>query len=82
MYLDIVTPDKKVFEGDVSSVIMPGSDGQFEVLDNHASLIASLASGEVKIKTNGQNLVFQIDGGMVEVLDNKVAILAEAVLNQ
>ena len=79
MLLEIVTPDKKVFEGEVSSVQMPGSEGGFEVLDNHAALISSLGKGKVVIKSeDGQE--FTIDGGVAEVLDNKVIILAETLV--
>lgn len=79
MLLEIVTPDKKVFEGEVSSVQMPGSEGGFEVLDNHAALISSLGKGKVVIKgKDGQE--FTIDGGVAEVLNNKVVILAETLI--
>lgn len=81
MYLEIVTPDKKVFEGEVSSVSMPGIDGRFEVLDHHAALISALAKGEVSIKTVQGPLRYMIEGGLVEVLNNKVSLLAEGILN-
>ena len=79
MYLEIVTPDKKIFEGEVSSVAMPGIDGGFEVLDNHAALISALGKGIVKIKSSGGSQEYLIDGGMVEVLNNKVSLLAEGI---
>ncbi|WP_205504485.1 ATP synthase F1 subunit epsilon [Rufibacter psychrotolerans] len=80
MYLEIITPDKRVFEGDVTSVQFPGINGRFEVLNNHAALISALANGPVRVTpTAGTQQIFQIDGGVVEVLDNKITVLAEAV---
>jgi len=79
MYLELVTPDKKVFEGEVESVKLPGSLGGFEVLNNHAELISSLGKGEVVIKAaNGGS--YTIDGGVAEVKDNKLIILAETLI--
>ncbi|GAB2546979.1 ATP synthase F1 subunit epsilon [Rufibacter soli] len=81
MYLEIITPDKKVFEGEVISAQFPGINGGFEVLNNHAPLISALANGAVRVTpTAGTPVVFQIDGGVVEVLDNKIIVLAEAVI--
>ncbi|AKQ46476.1 ATP synthase subunit epsilon [Rufibacter radiotolerans] len=81
MYLEIITPDKKVFEGEVISAQFPGINGGFEVLNNHAPLISALANGPVRVTPPaGAQLVFQIDGGVVEVLDNKIIVLAEAVI--
>ncbi|MFB9863716.1 ATP synthase F1 subunit epsilon [Rufibacter immobilis] len=80
MYLEIITPDKRVFEGEVTSAQFPGINGRFEVLNNHAALISALENGPVRITpATGTPLVFQIDGGVVEVLDNKIIVLAEAV---
>lgn len=80
MYLEILTPDRKLFEGEVSSVKVPGSKGQFEVLKNHAPIISSLeASGQVRVITSAQKTeVFEIKGGVIEVLKDKVIILTEA----
>ena len=78
MFLEIITPDKKVFEGEVSSILVPGADGQFQMLDNHAAIISTLVNGKVKIKTNGGEETFDVHGGVVEMLKNKVVILAES----
>ena len=81
MHLEILTPDKKVFSGEVNSVNLPGSAGPFEVLTNHAPIISTLEKGNVRIKVSGnkeENLV--IDGGVVEVLNNNIIVLAEAVV--
>jgi F-type H+-transporting ATPase subunit epsilon len=79
MHLEILTPDRKLFEGDVSSVKVPGSKGQFEVLNNHAAIISSLEpQGQVRvITTDNRTLNFDIKGGVIEVLKNKVIILTE-----
>jgi len=80
MHLDIITPDKNVYNGEVISVQMPGTDGKFQVLKNHAPLIASLAQGKVKVvDAQKETLFFEISGGVVEVLNNKVTLLAEKV---
>lgn len=80
MYLEIVTPDKKVFGGDIESVTLPGADGSFGVLKNHAPIIATLAKGTVKV-TDAKKAIenFEINGGVVEVLNNKIIVLAERV---
>mgnify|MGYP003396533484 FL=1 len=80
MNLEIITPDKKVFAGAADAVTLPGSEGQFQVLNNHAPLVSTLSRGNVVIDTKGGKQTLVIDGGVVEVLNNKVLVLAEAVL--
>lgn len=80
MQLDIITPDRKVFSGEASSVTFPGSQGQFQVLNNHAPLVSTLARGPVTVATGSGTQTFTVDGGVVEVLNNKVLVLAEAVI--
>ncbi|MCR9250444.1 MAG: F0F1 ATP synthase subunit epsilon [bacterium] len=88
MFLEIVTPDEKVFEGEVESATFPGSDGSFQVLNDHAPLISTLGRGDLVYKTKiteGKDkdklkaTIIEVDGGVVEVLHNKVVVLAEAV---
>jgi F-type H+-transporting ATPase subunit epsilon len=79
MHLEIITPDKKVFEGEVSIATFPGSDGSFQVLNNHAPLISLLSGGVVEYKTKDQRQQVKITGGVVEVLKNKVTVLADGV---
>lgn len=79
MQLEIITPEKKVFEGEVSSVMVPGSKGRFQMLENHAAIISTLINGVVKVKTTNGEESFDVKGGVVEMLNNKVIILAEAV---
>lgn len=78
MKLEIITPDKKLFEGDVKSAIFPGSEGSFGVLDDHAPMIATMKTGKVElILDNNSKQEFNVKGGVVEVLRNKVIVLAE-----
>ncbi len=79
MQLEIITPDKKVYSGDVTSVSVPGSRGRFEMLKNHAPIISTLLNGKVKIKDKEGVKTFDVKGGVVENLKNKIIILAESV---
>lgn len=79
MYIEIITPDKKVFEGEVDSATFPGSDGSFQVLNDHAPLISALGKGPVTYKNKSGEHKVNVDGGVVEVLNNKITVLAEAV---
>ncbi len=78
MHLEIITPDKKVFEGEVKSVLVPGTKGQFQMLEKHAAIISTLVNGKVKVKTAKGEEHFDVKGGVVEMIDNKVTILAES----
>ena len=80
MLLDIVTPDKKVFNGEVNEVTFPGSDGEFQILKDHAPLISALGRGKVTIKAEGKTEELNIVGGVVEVLNNSIVVLAESVI--
>lgn len=78
MFLEIITPDKKLFSGEVKYVNLPGGDGSFGVLKNHAPLISSLKKGKIKVTTeNKETQTFDVKGGVVEVLKNKIVVLAE-----
>jgi len=80
MHLEIITPDKKIFEGEVAIVTFPGSDGSFQVLNNHAPLVSLLKDGVVEYKTSEKETTqVNITGGVVEVLKNKVIVLADGV---
>ncbi|AKD03464.1 ATP synthase F1 subunit epsilon [Pontibacter korlensis] len=79
MYLEIITPDKKVYAGEVEAAQFPGANGSFEVLDSHAPLISTLDKGSIRITTNKGQEFFTVDGGVVEVLNNKIIVLAESV---
>ena len=78
MLLEIVSPDAIIFTGNVSLVQLPGIDGSFEILNNHAAIISVLKLGKVKvIDENEKTQYFDIKGGVLEVLNNKALILAE-----
>jgi F-type H+-transporting ATPase subunit epsilon len=79
MTLEILTPEKKLFSGDVYGVQMPGVTGSFEVLEKHAPLIGALKAGRLKVIKDKQNhfTYFDIQAGFVEVLDNRVTVLVE-----
>ena len=81
MHLEIITPDKRVFEGEVESATFPGTDGSFQVLKDHAPLISSLSKGDLVYKNNEGIHSLVVDGGVVEVLNNNVIVLAESVLD-
>jgi len=77
--LEILTPEKKLYSGEVYGVQMPGISGSFEVLDRHAPLISALKAGRIKVLKDKQNHIatFEIQGGFVEVLNNRVTVLVE-----
>ena len=78
MQLEIITPEQTIFSGEASLVQLPGIDGSFEILNNHAPLISALSTGKIKIQDDKKQLqYFEIKGGVVEVLFNKVLVLAE-----
>ena len=77
MFLEILSAEKKIFSGEVDSIIFPGSGGQFQILNNHAPIISSLTKGEIKYKENSKDISLAVTGGIVEVLDNKVSALIE-----
>ncbi len=78
MILEILTPDKKIFSGDVYGVQLPGIDGMFEVLEKHAPLVSALKSGKLKIlKDKQSNSHYTIQSGFVEVLNNRATVLVE-----
>jgi len=81
MKLEILTPEKKLFSGDVYGVQLPGITGLFEVLDKHAPLVSALGRGNLKIlksKNDFQN--YTIQSGFVEVLNNKATVLIEGAV--
>jgi F-type H+-transporting ATPase subunit epsilon len=79
MNLEILTPERKLFSGDVYGVQLPGVAGSFEVLEKHAPLVAALKAGRLKILKDKQHHLayFTIQGGFVEVIHNRVTVLVE-----
>ncbi|MBC8046047.1 MAG: ATP synthase F1 subunit epsilon [Fimbriimonadaceae bacterium] len=79
MQVEILSPEKRVFNGEADSVQFPGTTGSFQVLNNHAPLIASLKQGKIKLVRGKEIKLFTITGGFVEVLKNNVSVLVEGV---
>ena len=78
MKLEIITPDKKLFNGEVKSAIFPGTEGSFGIMNNHAPMIATLRAGKVElIEDNNNKVEFEVKGGVVEVMKSGVIVLAE-----
>jgi len=81
MKIEVITPDKNVLSGDVDSVTLPGVNGSFQVLRNHADLISALGQGLLTVQsTSGSTQSVTISGGVVEVLNNNIIVLAESVI--
>lgn len=80
MILEIITPDKQIYSGQVKLVQLPGTKGSFEILKNHAPIISTLEKGRIKvIEESGQTLYFEVEGGVIENKDNKIIVLVESV---
>jgi F-type H+-transporting ATPase subunit epsilon len=80
MKIEIITPDKKVFEGDIKSVRVPGKKGSFQVLKDHAPIVSTLENGQViMVGQDGNESVYEINGGVIEVKANKIILLADSV---
>jgi F-type H+-transporting ATPase subunit epsilon len=81
MLLEILTPEKKLYSGEVQGVQLTGIDGLFEILDKHAPLVSALGVGKVKVLKKGlADETYTIQGGFVEVLNNKATVLVEGIL--
>ncbi len=79
MHLEIITPEQKVFEGEVHIATFPGTDGSFQIMNNHAPLVSLLKEGEVVYKSKEATQQLKITGGVVEVTNNKVILLADGI---
>ncbi len=81
MLLEVLTPERKLYAGEVYGVQLPGIDGSFEILDKHAPLIAALGNGKMKVlKDKNHSEFYTISGGFVEVLRNKATVLVEGAV--
>lgn len=79
MLLEIISPDKKLFSGEIISIQVPGSKGSFEILKNHAPIISTLEKGNINILSeDGNRTFFEVDGGVIEAKNNKIIVLAES----
>lgn len=80
MTISVLTPEKELFNGAITSVVAPGVDGEFQVLKNHAPIVSALGKGRVKIREeNGNTIHFEISKGFMEVLNNEVSLLVQNV---
>ncbi|MCC7331007.1 MAG: ATP synthase F1 subunit epsilon [Flavobacteriales bacterium] len=78
MHLEIITPEKNIYKGEVSLINLPGSDGSFGILTNHAPIISTLKQGTIKIvESNNSEKTFEVKGGVIEMNNNKIIVLAE-----
>ncbi len=80
MTVDILTPEKKLYSGEATAVQLPGINGSFQILKNHAALISALKQGVVKVDAEKDSKSFTITGGFCEVLNNKVTVLVEGLI--
>jgi len=80
MKIEIITPEKKVFDGEIKSVRVPGKKGSFQVLKDHAPIVSTLENGPViMIDMDGNESIYEINGGVIEVKANKIILLADSV---
>lgn len=77
MTLEIITPEKEIFKGEVNAVTLPGTSGEFEILNQHASIISTLTTGKIKVTMPDKKTEkFNINGGVIEMQENKIIVLA------
>jgi len=80
MYLEILSPGKTVFSGDIKLIKIPGSGGSFEVMNNHAPIVSTLDTGDVRVVIDDDTIkMFSIGGGVIQVVSNKIIVLAESI---
>jgi F-type H+-transporting ATPase subunit epsilon len=77
LHLRVVTPERPVFDGEADSVVVPAHDGEIGILPRHARLLAALGCGELRAKTGGTVERFFVEGGFVQVSDDRVTVLCD-----
>ncbi len=75
MQVEVLTPDKTLYTGEAEVITLPGVNGSFHIMDNHAAMIANLKAGQMEVKNGGNVETFDVTGGLVEVIKNKVVVL-------
>ncbi len=81
MFLEVLSPGRTVFSGDIELIKVPGSGGSFEVMKNHAPIISTLEKGDVRVVVNENTTkLFSIDGVVIQVVSNKIIVLAESIV--
>ena len=79
--ISIISPDEEIFTGEGSGIQLPGTEGLFEIRTDHAPLISTLGTGNILVRSEGGEKTFNVEGGVVEVLKNKVIVLVEKLLS-
>lgn len=79
LHLNIVSPEKLIFDGDVDSVTLPATLGRFTILPNHAPIVSSLTQGRLTYLTEGEEQSIEVQGGVVDMSDNRVDVCVEMV---
>lgn len=82
MKLTIITPDAIAYEGDFTTLTVPGTSGSFQILKDHAAIVSTLSDGEVIIENGNEEKRMRIKGGVVETKDNTVTLLAEGIVKE
>jgi F-type H+-transporting ATPase subunit epsilon len=82
MHLEIIAPDRLIYDGEVEVTTLPGSKGAFQVLPDHAAIISSLTQGKIQYRLRGREHELMIRGGVAEVLNNRITVLVEEVLGE
>jgi F-type H+-transporting ATPase subunit epsilon len=78
MQIEIISPEATLYSGEVTRVKFPGKEGSFEVLNNHAAIVAVLKKGKIRlVDTNNQTTFCEVNGGVMEMNKNKIIVLAE-----
>ena len=78
MQLEIITAESQLYSGEITSVKLPGMDGEFEILNNHAPVISTLDKGIIRvIDNNNKTENFEVNGGVIEMQNNKIIVLAD-----
>jgi F-type H+-transporting ATPase subunit epsilon len=77
LHVDIITPERNLYSGTATAVQLPGAEGLFQILSNHAPIMAALTSGRIKIDTTSGSEFVDINGGVVEVSGNNITVLAK-----
>jgi F-type H+-transporting ATPase subunit epsilon len=79
MRVTVISPEAAVFDGEADSVVAPAFDGELGILDNHAAMMTTLGSGTLVIRTGTNERRFRVQGGFLQVVKNRVRVLAESV---
>lgn len=79
LFLEIISPSRQVFSGEIKSITVPGTKGRFQVLRNHAPIISTFEVGMIRVDLKDKPKYFATAGGTIEVLNNKVLVLADSI---